>query len=173
MRGLLAVVCAGPAVAAPTSRDARTTAPAHARVAQPRDTAVVAEVLAAAAESLFVAAARPRPGSGMLLAADPATARALDAPARRAGLAVRVVSGGAYCAEGTTRERGARTVGTVASLALDSLTADRAVVRWAVTCLLESRHQPAPFPGGSTGAWEIVRRGRAWRVARALSTLEM
>jgi hypothetical protein len=149
-------------------------APARLNVAQPSDMSAAAGALAVAAESLFVAAARPRPAGGVLLAADSATARALGAPARRAGLTVRVAPGRVYCGTGGGRERKgdeARTVGAAVSLSFDTLSADRAVVRWAVTCLLTSPTHAAPFPAGSLGALEVVRQGGAWRVSRTLYEL--
>ena len=122
-------------------------------------------VLAAAGESVFVEVARPRPDSGVLLAGDSATARALIVSARRSGLDVRVAQERVWCGGRTGADR---TEGTKVIIALDSITADRAVVHWSSACLLES--PPAPFAGGSGGSFELRRRGGTWVVAARLVT---
>ena len=129
--------------------------------------------LAAAAESVFVVIARPRPADGVLLATDAATARALDLPSRRAGLTVRVSADTAWCASGVSKASTPRLVGTGVRMGVDSLTANRAVVSWAATCLHESPSHPAPFAGGEAGSFEVVRKGGAWRVVRTLLSMSL
>jgi len=155
--GFLGLAACGPARRPPVPHPSEPVAPGSA-------------ALAAAAESLFIVAGRPRPDGGVVLAADSATARALGGPAGRAGLAVQVAAALPWCgpARAGAGAGPPRAVGTAARLALDSLTADRAVVRWSVTCLLASPAHPAPFSSGEIGAFEVVREGGAWRVARSL-----
>ena len=143
---------------------------AHASAGQSPAASAREAVLAAAAESLFAVATRARSADEVLLAADAVTARALAAPARRAGRPVRVAAGPTYCA---ARDGAVRSVGAAAALSLDSLQAARAVVRWTVTCLLESPYQPAPFAGGEGGGFELTRRGRTWRVTRSLGAFAL
>ena len=79
----------------------------------------------------------------------------------------RVASAPVHRVAGDARGVAAQTVGAALRLALDSLSTERAVVRRAVTCLLSSPYQSAPFPGGEGGTYEVVRRGRVWAVARS------
>ena len=136
--------------------------PSRVHVAAPSE--VASAIFAAAAESVFVQALPP-PSSGVLLASDSATALALFGPARRSGFDVRIAQERLWC----RGDAGAhRTEGTRVTMALDDLTADRAVVHWSSTCLLES--QPAPFAGGSGGSFELRRRGGTWEVVARLVT---
>ena len=137
------------------------------------DDAARAAVFAAAAESVFVVIARPRPVDGVLLAEDSATARALESTARGAGLTVRVIEEPAWCARSETGTGSRRLVGTANRLTLDSLRFNRAVVRWTATCLLESPSHTAPFVGGQSGALEVVRQGDGWRVSRSLYSMAL
>jgi hypothetical protein len=129
-----------------------------------------AAVLAVVAESLWVRPARPQARNGVVLARDSLTIRALAALARRAGISVRQAAPQVWCSGAAGPER---TVGTVAGLTIDSLTASRAIVRWSVTCLLTSPSGGVPFAGGELVALELVRRGRSWQVARTLYWLEL
>jgi hypothetical protein len=126
----------------------------------------VAPILAAASESVFVRALPPM-SNGVLLASDSATARALAGPARRQGFLIRVAREPVWCRGDTGM---ARTEGTKVTIALDSITADRAVVQWSVLCSLESATHSTPFAGGSGGSLELARQGRAWHVVGAPTT---
>ena len=126
---------------------------------------VASEVLAAAAESVFVEAARPRPAAGMLLVGDSATARALVVPARRNRLDVRVAHERVWCGG---HGSGARTEGSTVTMKLGGITPDSAVVDWSVTCLLQSTANDPPFAGGSGGSYQLARRDRRWAVVGTL-----
>ena len=134
--------------------------PVHARTEA--SSQVASAVLATAAESVFVQ--MPRPASGVLLAGDSATARALAVPARLSRLAIRVAPERVWCAGGAGVDR---TEGTRVTMSLDGVSADRAVVHWSVTCLLESAAHPAPFAGGSGGSLVLARRAAVWHVVAA------
>ncbi|SRR5213075_156978 len=144
---------------------------APAPAAQGVGSADRAAVLAVVAESLWVRAGSPQASrTGVVLASDSLTIRALNALARRTGISVRQAPPQVWCSGAAGPEH---TVGAVAGLTIDSLTANRAIVRWSLTCLLTSPSNAVPFAGGELVALELVRRGRSWQVARVLYWLEL
>jgi hypothetical protein len=127
-------------------------------------------VLAAVAESVWAVATSRGVKRAAVLAPDSVTIRVLAALGQRAGIGVVQAPPRVWCSGAAGAEH---TVGTVARLTIDSLAANRAIVRWSVTCLLPSPSEAEPALGGELGAFEVVRRGRLWQIARSLYRLEL
>ena len=118
------------------------------------------EILVAAGDSLLATIAERA-----LYTADVATAEALGPAARRLGRSLAPSPGEVWCSDGTGA---GRAVGLTLALAADSVTDERAEVRWFATCSMNTPGATTPSACGEFGVYEVIRRDGRWRVTREL-----